>query len=285
MQRYSGEAVRVPAPSTTLGAQIQTMTRNLVEQSTRETDTTTENLDEDPIAPESSSNASKSRFSFDDMSLKVGDRLQAQLPSKISAERCFVRLIGYLQDLSLLITAPATVDGVRLQLMEGDKLVMRVFSNQNAFGFACDVQRICKLPYSYLHISFPKEVQGTVIRKAARVKTKILARVSAEQGGDADQTGVLSNLSANGALMDASRDLAATGDSIRLTFRIKLHNVDADLSLLAVVRAVFDDARIKQTETSLAHFGLEFVDLQPNDQMLLQSMVYQKMIEDPQSLV
>lgn len=261
------------------------MTRNLVEQSTRDTDPATENVDEDPIAPESSSNASKSRFSFDDMGLKVGDRLQAQLPSKISAERCFVRLIGYLQDLSILITAPATVDGVRLQLMEGDKLVMRVFSNQNAFGFSCDVQRICKLPYSYLHISFPKEVQGTVIRKAARVKTKILARVRAEQGGDTDQTGVLSNLSANGALMDASRDLAATGDSIRLTFRIKLHNVEADLSLLAVVRAVFDDARIKQTETSLTHFGLEFVDLQPNDQMLLQSMVYQKMIEDPQSLV
>jgi c-di-GMP-binding flagellar brake protein YcgR len=51
------------------------------------------------------------------------------------------------------------------------------------------------------------------------------------------------------------------------------------------VRAVFDDETLKQSGTSLAHFGLEFVDLQPNDQMILQSMVYQKMIEQPQSLV
>jgi c-di-GMP-binding flagellar brake protein YcgR len=35
----------------------------------------------------------------------------------------------------------------------------------------------------------------------------------------------------------------------------------------------------------LAHFGLEFTELQPQDQMVLQSMVYQQMIERPQSLV
>jgi len=134
------------------------------------------NLAEDPTTPGSSANAPQSSFPFEAMNLKVGDRLQAQAPKKVSAERCFVRLIGYLQDLSMLITTPATVNGVRMQLMEGDQLVMRVFSSQNAFGFACDVQRVCKLPYNYLHISFPKDIQGTVIRKAARVKTKIIAK-------------------------------------------------------------------------------------------------------------
>jgi c-di-GMP-binding flagellar brake protein YcgR len=261
------------------------MSSNPVEQSDFETDTTPENLDEGPAPPESSTNAAQSSFPFEAMSLKVGDRLQAQPPKKVSAERCFVRLIGYLQDLSMLITTPATVNSVRLQLMEGDQLVMRVFSSQNAFGFACDVQRVCKLPYSYLHISFPKEVQGTVIRKAARVKTKIIVKVGTEQAGGANLTGVISNLSANGALMDGPRKMAETGDSIRLTFRLKLHNIEADLSLVAIVRAVFDDETLKQSGTSLAHFGLEFVDLQPNDQMILQSMVYQRMIEHPQSLV
>ena len=261
------------------------MTSNSVEQSDFETDTTAETLAEDPTTPESSTNASQSSFPFEAMSLKVGDRLQAQPPTKVSAERCFVRLIGYLQDLSMLITTPATVNSVRLQLMEGDQLVMRVFSSQNAFGFACHVQRVCKLPYSYLHISFPKDVQGTVIRKAARVKTKIIVKVRTEQDGGANLTGVISNLSANGALMDGLRNMAAVGDSIRLSFRLKLHNIEADLSVLAIVRAVFDDETLKQSGTSLAHFGLEFVDLQPNDQMMLQSMVYQQMIEHPQSLV
>lgn len=261
------------------------MSRNPVDQSDFETGTTSGNLDENPTTPESSTNAPNGSFPFEAMNLKVGDRLQAQPPPKVSAERCFVRLIGYLEDLSMLVTTPATVNSVRLQLIEGDQLVMRVFSSQNAFGFACDVQRVCKLPYSYLHVSFPKEVQGTVIRKAARVKTKIIVKVRTERGGGTDLTGVISNLSANGALMDGPRNTAATGDSIRLTFCLKLHNIEANLSLVAIVRAVLDDETLKQSGTSLAHFGLEFVDLQPNDQMMLQSMVYQKMIEQPQSVV
>lgn len=261
------------------------MSSNPVEQSDFESDTRPEILEEDRATPESGANAPQSSFPFEAMSLKVGDRLQAQPPIKVSAARCFVRLIGYLEDRSMLITTPATANSVRLQLMEGDPLVMRVFSSQNAFGFACDVQRVCKLPYSYLHIFFPKEVQGTVIRKAARVKTKIIVKVRTEQEGGADLTGIISNLSANGALMDGPRNMAEAGDSIHLTFRLQLHNIEANLSLVAIVRAVLDDETLKQSGTSLAHFGLEFVDLQPNDQMMLQSMVYQKMIEQPQSLI
>ena len=261
------------------------MSSNPVEPSDFETDATVEILAEEPTTLASSTNAPQSSFPFEAMNLKVGDRLQAQPPTRVSAERCFVRLIGYLKDLSMLITAPTTFNNVRLQLIEGDRLVMRVFSSQNAFGFACDVQRICKLPYNYLHISFPEKVQGTVIRKAARVKTKITVKVHTEQEGGADLTGLISNLSANGALLDGRRNMAKTGDSIRLTFRLRLHNIEANLSLVAIVRAVFDDETLRQSETSSAHFGLEFVDLQPNDQMLLQSMVYQQMIEHPQLLV
>lgn len=261
------------------------MSSNRAEQSVVETDTAPEDFDVDSTATQPGSNAPQGSFAFEAMNLKVGDRLQAQPPAKVSTERCFVRLIGYLQDHSLLITTPVTINSVRLQLMEGDPLVMRVFSSQNAFGFACDVQRVCKLPYSYLHISFPKDVQGTVVRKAARVKTKIMATVRTERERGADLTGVISNLSANGALMAGLRNMATVGDSIRLSFRLKLHNIEADLSVLAIVRAVFDDETLKQSGASLAHFGLEFVDLQPNDQMILHSMVYQKMIEQPQSLV
>ena len=79
--------------------------------------------------------------------------------------------------------------------------------------------------------------------------------------------------------------MTKTGDAIRLTFGLKLHNIEADLSLTAIVRTVLDDGALKPSEASVAHFGLEFVDLRPNDHMLLQSMVYQKMIEQPQSLV
>lgn len=234
---------------------------------------------------ESGSAAAQESFPFEAMNLKVGDRLQVQPPAKVSTERCPVRLLGYLPEQSLLITAPATGGGVPLPLMPGDQLIMRVFSGQNAFGFACDVLRMCKLPYSYLHIAFPRKIQGTVIRKAVRVKTKIIVKVHTARGGTAEHTAVISNLSANGALLDGRRTMAEAGDTIQLGFKLKLHNIEAELLINALVRTVFDDETLKQSGTSLSHFGLQFVDLDPNDQMLLQSMVYQHMIERPQSLV
>ena len=229
--------------------------------------------------------APQETFQFEAMNLKVGDRLQVQPPVTVSSERSPVKLIGYLPEQSMLITAPTTGGSVPMQVMPGDQLIMRVFSGQNAFGFACDVQRVCKLPYSYLHISFPQKIQGTVIRKAARVKTKIIVKVRKDEGDSTEHSAVISNLSANGALLDGRRAMANTGDTLRLSFKLKLHNIEAELSVAAVVRTVFDDEALKQSGSSLAHFGLQFVALDPNDQMLLQSMVYQHMIERPQSVV
>lgn len=221
-------------------------------------------------------------FPFEAMNLKIGNRLQVQPPVRISPERSFVRLIGYLPGHSLLITAPKTATGGSLPLAESDALVLRAFSGQNAFAFACDVQRVCRVPYNYLHLSFPATVQGTVIRKAPRVRTKISASVQGASGQGL--TGVISNLSANGALLDGPRNMAAEGERLTLGFRLKLHGIENNLTVQAVVRAILSDEKLEQSGTSLVHFGLEFVDLQPNDQMLLKGMVYQKIIEDPQSM-
>lgn len=228
--------------------------------------------------------AAPSDYPFVAMQLKVGNRLQVQPPSRISMDRSFVRLIGYLQKHSLLITAPRNSLGAILPLAEGDTLVLRAFSGQNAFAFACDVQRVCRAPYNYLHLVFPASVQGTMIRKAPRVRTKVGVSVSNARTHNRELVGVISNLSANGALLDGPRDMAEEGDRLSLAFRLKLHGLDNSLNVQAVVRAILTDEKLEQSGTSLVHFGLEFVDLTPQDQMVLKSMVYQKMIEDPQSV-
>jgi c-di-GMP-binding flagellar brake protein YcgR len=224
-------------------------------------------------------------FPFDAMNLKVGDRLQIQPPVNLSTERCNVRVVGFVPQQSLLLTAPLNSSGARLDLIERDQLVIRVFSSQNAFAFACDVLRSCKLPYPYLHVSFPQSVQGTVVRKAPRVKTKIIAQVQPDRPAAVAAPAVISNISANGALLDGRRNLADLGDIVQMKFQIKLHNVEIPLTLRATVRAVFGEETPAVGAVPLAHFGLEFTELQPQDQMVLQSMVYQQMIERPQSLV
>lgn len=261
------------------------MSSNTVALDAMETPEFADSVSDGAVTPGAKKSAPDVGFHFEAMNLKPGDRMQIQVPSKLSDERCFVSLIGFLPGHSILITTPTTASNVRLQLIEDDQVVMRIFSRQQAFAFSSDVLRTCKLPYSYLHISVPRAIEGTVIRKAARVKTKIIVKVNADEGRAAEQTGVISNLSANGALLDGRKNIAEVGDTIQTTFNLKLHNVETRLSLRAIVRAAFDDDTLRQSGTSLTHFGLEFLDLQPNDHMILQSMVYQKMIEEPLSLV
>lgn len=225
-------------------------------------------------------------FTFDDMKLKVEDRLQLEPPAQLTRERFLVKVIGFLRGVSLLVTTPIAVNGLRLQLLEGETVVMRLFSGQNAFGFACTIQRTIKVPYEYLHLSFPDSIQGIVIRKAPRVKTSIIAAVQDSKHGAEEQVSALiSDISANGASLDAKQPLGNKGDILNLAFRVHLHNIDAYLSVKGIIRAVLGGDIVDASPPGFTRHGIEFQELQPNDSVVLQSMIYQQMIENPHKLV
>src|SRR5262245_12363652 len=94
-------------------------------------------------------------YQFEEIHLKVGDRLQVQLPNNVAQDRQIVKLIGYMDKQCLMVTAPAG-PGILKSLVEGDRIVVRIFSGQGAFGFVCFLDRIIRLPFEYLHLSFPK---------------------------------------------------------------------------------------------------------------------------------
>jgi hypothetical protein len=239
--------------------------------------------------PEPAAGKFKTAYTFDDMKLRVEDRLQLEPPAQLTRERFTVRVIGFLRGTSLLVTMPITANGLRLQLSEKEKLVMRSFSGQNAFGFSCTIQRIIKIPFEYMHLSFPDEIQGIMIRKAPRVKTTIIATVYDGKSGEDEQvSAVISDISANGASLEAKSVLGDKGDVLRLSFRVQLHNIDAYLSLTGVIRAIFTvdpaDASASSRPERVRH-GIEFRDVPPNDSVILQSLIYQQMIENPHKLV
>ena len=230
-----------------------------------------------------SSDAPDDNYSFEAMRLKVGDRLQVQLPPRFSNERVIVKLIGYVNNFSLLITPPRDENGLRITVEEGESLLVRVFSSQNAFFFSTTVEKLIRVPFEYLHISFPQEVKGMTVRKAPRVKTKVICSFARSAPAGESVTGVLANMSANGALLIARNDLLEKDEEIKLTFRLLIHGTEIMLSLVAVVRSRFSDDTLIQQGTA-AH-GLEFIDPKPNDTMLLQSMVYQQIIEQPMAVI
>lgn len=224
-------------------------------------------------------------FPFEAIKLKIGDRLQIQPPPNVSQERAIVRLVGYLNNVSLLVTAPVDDAGLRLQLLENETLVVRIFSAQNAFGFSSTIIKICKSPFDYLHLSFPSEVQGMVIRTAPRVKLRLITSITSEKSGQENTSGVIINLSANGAMLDAKRILAEKGEVIKLSFRINLHGIDSILEIPAIVRAITTSGEDTPGATKLYQHGIQFSNLQPNENMLLQSMIYQQMVEHPDTVI
>jgi hypothetical protein len=227
------------------------------------------------------------RFTFSDMKLKAEDRLQLQPPEQMSRERFIDKVIGFVRGVSLMVTAPVDTNGLRLQVMEGETVIMRSFIGQNAFGFACTIMRICKTPCEYLHLSFPDAIQGIVIRKAPRIRSRIIATVHNNKPSTSNEpvSALISNISANGVALDAKRPLGSKGDVINLTFRVNLHKIDALLSVKGLIRAVLADEAIETSNLGLIRYGVEFSNLQPNDSVILQSMIYQNMIENPHHLM
>ena len=225
-------------------------------------------------------------FGFDDMHLVVGDWLQVECPAPSGIGRVFVRVVGYVEGISLIVTA-SSKNGKRLNILENEILTIRVFSRQRAFAFRSSVLRACQVPLDYLHLSFPEVVHGRMIRKSTRVRIElaVTAFVPAEGQGEGESA-LIENMSSTGALLVASKALGATGDALRLDFEATLHDVDTPLSvealLLNVVRS--DDLNREGTEEMFRH-GMEFRNLKASDRMIIKSLVYQQIIENPNSIV
>jgi hypothetical protein len=224
---------------------------------------------------------SDATFTFEDIRLKVEDRLQLEPQSQPGHERFSVKVIGFLKGVSLLVTAPIGSDGLRVLLKENDKVVLRSFSGVNAFAFISTVTRIFTIPYAYMHLSFPDSVQGIKIRSTPRIKSNIVATVQKSSDTSTQISAVISDINTNGASLVSKQPLGNTGDNLHMNFRVHLHNVEAFLSVNGIIRTVTHDDEPDAKKNGLTRHGIEFQDTQPSDYVVLQSLIYQQMIENP----
>lgn len=218
-------------------------------------------------------------YQFEDMRLKAGDRLQMQLPASVTDEKVIVRLIGYLDKQCVLVTAPPHL-GSQKPLIEGDRVIARVFLGQGAFGFVSFVDKVIRVPFDYLHLSFPKEIQGLLVRKTPRAKTDIAVTVETPSGNAEAQ---VTNLSATGMLLRSATALGATGGDLSITLPLDLYGVQTELKLRGKIKAVSSTAIEGGGEEHQC--GLELLDLQPNETLILQSVVHYELAKNPYSVV
>ena len=218
-----------------------------------------------------------SSFEFSDMHLQPGDRLQIHCPTHPGQARQIVRLVGFVENMSLLVTSPLPRQGLP-EFLENEIVVIRAFSRNNAYAFKCTTSRICRAPFAYMHLSFPDRISGSVVRKSMRVKTGFEASVTVREDGS-QHTAVVENVSATGALLTLDKALGAKDSALSVGFEITVHDVTTRLEIEALILSVRADDKGNH------HHGIEFQELPPNERMILRSLIYQQMIENPRSMV
>jgi c-di-GMP-binding flagellar brake protein YcgR len=224
-------------------------------------------------------------FAFEAMNLQVGVRLQIITYRGLKPVPYFSTLIGYVRDEYLIVRVPVD-HGAPVALVEGERITIRVFSGTNVCSFACTVERVFDRPLLYVHVSFPDAIQGTSLRAAMRVKVDIPAKVMPAQPDMPALGCSLTNVSVNGARIEALSGLLEAGDEITLEFAVIPPTYDREVRVRvqAAIRNV-SKLRRESDGAEVFAYGVQFLDLNPVHHTMLQNLTYEVLLTDRQSIV
>lgn len=222
------------------------------------------------------------RYTFEDLRLEVGDRLQISVPTQ--DDPIAAKLLGYLQGESLMIRPAAGVTLGSYPLGEGDMLTVRGFSGRLAFGFQSEITKIRYVPYAYCHLRFPSAIVGMEIRHAERVQVDIPVRVDGAIGTAGHMVEAsIANISTAGARLLSKDVLGVNGNPITLNFRFWLmpNQYEVNLQVTAVIQTVTlpEDGRDEIAT------GVRFGTIRTSELVLLQNLIYQRLHEGSKAII
>ncbi|MFZ6691104.1 flagellar brake protein [Undibacterium sp. SXout20W] len=213
----------------------------------------------------------ESIIELDSVRWTVGEVFYLQTHDQV-ATRYTVRLIGFVKNKSLLVTAP-TVNGKSVMIREGQTFIIRAFPGKKAYAFTASLIKYVFSPHDYLHLSYPKQVRSTTIRQGARANVKIIASVTI---GDPEQTAAatLGDLSMGGTSGIIKRQLGQKGDTGVIKFKVNAAGNDEFLTLKTILRSIAPT----DNSTEFRH-GFEFTDVSPQATLILSAFVHQTLAE------
>ncbi len=212
--------------------------------------------------------------SFASINLQVGDVLQMQISGE-NDQRYGVRLIGYVEKKSLLVTPPVQNESVIL-MRAGQGVVVRCFSGKNAYAFTSSVLRVSNTPYPYLHLTYPIEVRGMKVRKSTRVKAHVIGSVWREGDPSKKFPCIIDDISFSGAQVNCASPLGEVGDMLKLYLRISNQGSAVYVSPSVMIRR---SSEVEFAEGGKYSYGVEFHNLEQTESFALQVLVYQNLFE------
>ncbi len=221
---------------------------------------------------------------FSDLGLKMGDVMQLQI-SPESELRYPVKLLGYLPDCSVIISAPNAGKDKTIFVKEDQMVTLRFVVNHVASGFSAKVLAMHTRPKPYVHLEMPKQVQAVEVRNAVRVLVDVPATIINETHKSHPINVSVSNLSVLGGRFESSRKLALIGDQLSLTMTLNLDDIEKVVTLDCEVRnkGQLQSEEVEEmsqnNESSVTNwYGFHFKFTEDEDRLLLKAFVYQEIL-------
>lgn len=226
--------------------------------------------------PEKSNSASETsgNLPLDQVKLNIGDSIQLQAQSETDNSRYYVTLVGYLVGQSVIVTTP-TLDGNLLLMRDGQSFVVRLFSGKSAYAFTALIKKVTNSPFPHLHLTYPKEVRGIVVRGSARAQANIICHATVE--GGAGIACVARDISMGGALLAAKEQMGSTGEKMLLKLRVIVSEVEHLLTLSCVIRSINVSMTSGSNAPSIQH-GVSFEDPSAQDRLVITALLYQNVV-------
>ena len=235
---------------------------------------------------EKSTSDQNQQLIFNDMQLKIGDKLHIKQTNLIKgtsysnkSNYSIVTLIGYLQDKSVITSMPQSFPNYGQPLIEDDQVSVRFFSGESIFSFNSFVDKVIKLPFIYLHLAFPHTISSQTIRQSKRIKTEIGTKIN-----DDSIDAIITNISVTGAELRTSVNLGQPGSEIQMDFTVEVHGQNIPLQIQAIVRSVNVEVKKDHSaihDLSAMYFGIEFIKLDQKQVFTLQSFIHQQLVDHP----
>lgn len=215
-------------------------------------------------------------FPPDGIKPQIGERVQLRLLGGQGQTYYTSRLIGYIRDTSILLTAPMAA-GKRVDIGDSELLECRMLNGSNIYIFQSELVRACTSPAHYLHLQYPQSVRVQKLRNAPRARVHIAATPTDRQGRPSSAQ--ILDLSPDGCLLVSPADLGLAGQALKLSFVATVDELQTTLNLQGSIQHVRLAKAGAEGSPEVLEYGIAFGKCSDEERLWLKSTVYQHIAE------
>lgn len=209
---------------------------------------------------------------FEDLKLYPGASLQLLVVGEDEQNYSLDSVyIGSLALHSVLVAMPTKKEDVVWR--SGMKLAVTAVVTTGIATFSSRIDAIGERPYSYLHLSYPRQVGFREVRGAARIKVELPAKVASlnELNEGQDFQSQVLDISVSGLKLATDTNIGKVGDELTIHIAMHFAGVERKLSLDGVIRARLGG---QSDGVNFANvYGVQFVPIEDQQRVLLHAFV------------